>query len=72
MPFRATRNELAEHVVQPVDGGDPLPDDLLPTRAEHPQDLDAVVLVNQLQVPGPQHGDRERVGVVGLAAAATT
>jgi hypothetical protein len=29
MPFRATRNELAEHVVQPVHGGDPLRDDLL-------------------------------------------
>ena len=73
MPFRATGNELAEHVVQPVHRRDPLGDDLLTAGGEQAQDLDGVVLVNHLQVPGPQagNGDRERVGVVGLAAAAT-
>ena len=74
MPFRAAGNELAEHVVEPVHGGDPLGDDLLTAGGEQAQDLHAVVLVNHLQVPGPQagNGDREGVGVVGLAAAATT
>jgi hypothetical protein len=74
MPFRATGNQLAEHVVQPVHGGDPLGDDLLPARAEHPQDLDGVIRSHHLQLPGPQacNGNRERVGVIGLAAAATT
>jgi hypothetical protein len=74
MPFRAAGNELAEHVVQPVHGGDPLRHDLLTAGGEQAQDLDGVVGSHHLQVPGPQtgDGDRERVGVVGLAAAAAT
>ena len=74
MPFRAARNQLAEHLVQPVHGRDPQLDDLLTAGGEQPQDLRGVVGSHHLQVPGPQPGDRDRVGVgvVGLAAAATT
>ena len=74
MPFRAARNELAEHLVQPVHGRDPQRDDLLAAVGQHPQDLGDVIRADRLKVTGaqPGHGHRERVGVVGLAAAATT
>lgn len=54
MPFGATRNQLAEHVVQPVHGRDPLRDNLLTTGAEQAQDLDGVFGSHHLEVPGPQ------------------
>jgi hypothetical protein len=74
MPFRPTRNQLAENLVQPVHRRDPQLDDLLSPGRQHPQNLDLVVRAHQLQVLGSKTGDSDRVGVrvIGLAAAATT
>ena len=68
------RDELGEHLVQPVHGRDPLADQLLAAVGQHLQDLGDVIRADWPQVTGAQagHGHRERVGTVGLAAAATT
>ncbi len=59
--------------MQPVHGGDPGADQILATVGEHPQDLGSVIRTDRVQVIGAQagNGHRERVGAVGLAAAAT-
>jgi hypothetical protein len=66
-------DELGEHLVQPVDGRDPVADQLLATVGQHLQNLGDVIRADWPQVMGAQagHGHRERIGTVGLATTAT-
>ena len=67
--FFAFRGQFGQQPLEPVDGLDPAPGQLLAAVGEHPQRLELAVELQHPQALGADRDDRDRVRVVGVGLA---